>query len=195
MSRFILLLSLAAATGCVNLKPQPDPARFFVLAGAVATPAPRVPGSLLGVGPITWPGYLERSQVVTRVGPGEVRLSEVDRWAEYFPEMATRLLADDLGSALGAERVVVYPWQRTLSPAPVIEVRFAQLERDATGAAQLEAEWRVRGRNGERSGHSRITEPASGNDTAAAADALSRALGRFAQELATEALAVGAGTP
>lgn len=196
MTRALLLVALAlAGTGCLNLKPQPDPARFFVLDATVPPPATRAPGTVLGLGPVTYPGYLERAHVVTRSGTSEVRLAETDRWAETFPDMATRVLGDDLGAALASERVVTYPWQRTLSPAPVIEVRFARLERDSTGTAVLEADWRVRAGARDRVGHTRLSEPASAAGTAASAEALSRALGRFAAELADAARALGSVTP
>jgi hypothetical protein len=188
----LLPLLVAGSVACVSLKPQPDPSRFFVLSSTVPAPATRQAGTVVGVGPVTLPGYLQRAQVVTRDGPTAMRLSENDRWAEAFPAMTVRVLTDDLVSALGAERGVSYPWQRALAPSPVVEVEFAQFERDTSGTALLEADWRVRRGAAAQSGHSRITEPARGPGMEESAAALSRALGRLAGEIATAARAGGA---
>ena len=182
--RRLLPLLLVASAACVSIKPQPDPSRFFVLTPAVPAPATRQAGTVLGVGPVTLPGYLRRTQIVTRDGDAELRLSENERWAEAFPTMATRVLTEDLVAALGVERGVSYPWQRTLAPSPVVEVEFTQFERDTSGAALLEASWRVRRGATSRPGHSRIIEAAHGPGMAESAAALSRALGRLAQEIA-----------
>ena len=191
----LLPLLVAGSVACVSLKPQPDPSRFFVLTSTVPAPATRQAGSVVGVGPVTLPGYLRRAQIVTRDGDTEMRLSEYDRWAEPFPAMTSRVLMEDLVAALGAERGVAYPWQRTLAPSPVVEVEFSRFERDTSGAALLEADWRVRQGSATQPGHSRITEAASGPAMEESAAALSRALGRLAGEIAAAARSVGAGAP
>ena len=181
--RGVLPLLPWGVAACVSLTPQPDPSRFFVLTATVPAPATRQAGMVLGVGPVTLPGYLRRTQVVTREGEAQVRISENDRWAEAFPAMATRVLTEDLVASLGAERGASYPWPRTLAPSPVVEVDFARFERDTSGAALLEASWRMRRGASSRPGHSRITEPAHGPGMAESAAALSRALGRLAEEI------------
>lgn len=188
MIRQGMLLALAAgAAGCLSLKPQPDPARFYVLSATVEEPAARAPGSLLGVGPVTLPGYLRHSQILTRYDEHKMSLAEASRWAEPLEPMVARVLRDDLAAALGAERGLDYPWSRNLAPSPVVEVDFESFERDSVGTARLDARWRVRNGTIMRAGRTRLTEPSISGTNEDAVAALSRALGRLAREIATAA--------
>jgi uncharacterized lipoprotein YmbA len=185
------LVALALAAGCVSFDPQPDPARFYVLSATLPEPAARRPGLVVGLGPVTTPGYLRHAQVAIRYGPNELDLHETARWGEPFAGMAARVLLDDLERALGAERGVLYPWTRTLAPDPVVEVDVERFERDSAGAALLDARWRVRTGGAVRTGATRLVEPGTGPGNDAAVAALSRALGRLAEEIARAAGAPG----
>ncbi len=188
MIRHGMLLALAlGAAGCLSLKPQPDPARFYVISATVPEPAARQPGVLVGVGPITLPDYLERSQLVTRYGDHRLGLAEASRWAEPLEPMVARVLRDDLAAALGAERGIDHPWARNLAPTPVIEVDFEHFERDSVGTALLDARWRIRHGTIMRAGRSRLSEPAASMSSEDAVAAMSRVLGRLAAEIAIAA--------
>src|SRR6476660_6643335 len=65
--------------------------------------------AVLGLGPVAIPGYLDRPQIVTRVGPNELRLDEVARWGEPLRDGIARALQQDLLAASGARRVALYP--------------------------------------------------------------------------------------
>src|SRR5262245_19194049 len=52
---------------------------------AASDPRGRIAGSgpvSIGVGPVIMPGYLDRTQIVTRSGPDRVKLASFHRWAE-----------------------------------------------------------------------------------------------------------------
>lgn len=188
MIRHAMLLALAlGAVGCLSLKPQPDPARFYVLSATVPEPASRQPGLVVGIGPVTLPDYLDRSQLVTRYGDHRLGLAEASRWAEPLESMVARVLRDDLVAALGAERGLDHPWARTLAPAPVIEVDFEHFERDSVGTALLDARWRVRHGTGVRVGRSQLSEPSATMSSEDAVAAQSRALARLAGEISAAA--------
>jgi uncharacterized lipoprotein YmbA len=99
---------LAALTlgGCFS--PQPDPSKFFVLAPAATGGANSIaPAGLatsssptIGLGPIKLPQYLDRDEVVTRVGPNRLELSDRDRWAEPLADNFKQVLAQDLTHSL-----------------------------------------------------------------------------------------------
>ncbi|HEX5818810.1 MAG TPA: PqiC family protein, partial [Gemmatimonadales bacterium] len=145
------------------------------------------PGSIVGVGPVTLPGYLRHSQILTRYDEHKMSLAESSRWAEPLEPMVARVLRDDLAAALGAERGLEYPWSRNLAPSPVVEVDFESFERDSAGTARLDARWRVRNGTIMRAGRTRLTEPSASASNEDAVAALSRVLGRLAQEIATAA--------
>ena len=176
--------------GCMGLGRRSDPTKFFTL-----TPLPGSAGSehagdsaplSLGLGPILLPGYLDRAQLVTRVGPSEVRFAPFDRWAEPLAESFGRTLQQDLLGVLGAQRVVLYPW----SPSTRFDFRVAlevlRFEPTAEGGAELAARWGVRDGTGTTllvTRESRLTAPAAGRDTAAAVAAMSQTLAELSAEI------------
>jgi len=111
------LLILPALTG--GCSGRSAPARFYMLAAVphspVATPSTE-PGRApeLGIGPVTLPRYLERTNIVTRRGM-EMEVAEFDRWAEPLSESVPRAIAANLATLLRTERIVVFPWSNTAS--------------------------------------------------------------------------------
>src|SRR5206468_7895243 len=75
----IVGLSLA---GCGTFSPRPDPSRFFTLSSlpqmAQASPKDSTgPEKMfLGIGPIKFPGYLDRQEIVVRSGQNRLEVSE-----------------------------------------------------------------------------------------------------------------------
>ena len=190
----VLTACLAAAlalAGCA----ESQPTRFYTLSGLAAgtgeTLPALAPDITVGVGPVTLPAYLDRPQLVTRAGSNRMVLADFDSWAEPLDGLFARVLADNLALLLGTDDVLLLPQRR---PTPLdyqVEVDVARFDVDADGNANLDARWWVYGRGGERllqSGRSTITEAASPGDYAAAAAALSRALGAMSTEIA-EAIA------
>jgi uncharacterized lipoprotein YmbA len=185
----ILAASLLAACA---LGPRPDRSRFFTLAPITAdsagvAPAGGTDGSL-GLGPIAFPGYLDRMSIVRRTGPNEIAISATDRWAEPLREAFRTTLQQDLVVLLGMPRIVLYPWVRTERPDLAIDVEVLRFESRADGDADLAAKWHLvrvadgtvlLGRTSQIDGH------AGGSDTDAAVAALSRALGELSREIAT----------
>ena len=111
-----LLILPALTGGCLG---RNAPARFYMLAAVphspVATPSTesgRAPE--LGVGPVTLPRYLGRTNIVTRRGM-EMEVAEFDRWAEPLSESVPRAIAANLATLLRTERIVVFPWSNTPS--------------------------------------------------------------------------------
>jgi uncharacterized lipoprotein YmbA len=189
-----LAACLAAGLGLAGCA-QSQPTRFYTLSGLAAEagetlPAP-APDITVGVGPVTLPAYLDRPQLVTRAGSNRMVLADFDSWAEPLDGLFARVLADNLALLLGTDDVLLLPQRR---PTPLdyqVEVDVTRFDVDAGGNANLDARWWVYGRRGEsllQSGRSTITEAAPPGDHAAAAAALSRALGAMSTEIA-EAIA------
>src|SRR4029453_6538501 len=85
-------------------------ARFFALRPVAEPPRAETPqtptaedgASIVGVLPVVLPAHLERPQVVTWSGPGEVRVDEFLRWAEPLDSGVLRVLAEDLETLLSS---------------------------------------------------------------------------------------------
>ena len=154
--------------------------------GRVAGPDP----VSIGVGPVIMPGYLDRTQVVTRTGPDRVKLAMFHRWAEPLENGIARILADEIGARVPTDRVVMFPWRgivaRTIQYQVVVAVdRFdGSLDGDVT----LDARWRILGKNGAEVAFNRstITETVAGSGYDPMVAAMSRTLVVLSQEIATE---------
>ncbi len=202
MKRF-LIPSLAIAltclklAGCASLSPRSDPSRFFVL-----SPLPEVeeaqnldsPGRLsLGVGPIKFPGYLDREQMVTRVAQNRFELSENDRWAEPLEENFTRVLSQNLSTLLRTDRIIPYPWASNKHPNYQVHIEVLRFEANAAQDAQLLARWAVLDGSDKKPlqyRESHLTQPGKSKTTEAAVAALSEAVGALSREIADAIRAV-----
>jgi uncharacterized lipoprotein YmbA len=191
------LLVAATIASCSVLTPRPDPSRFFVLASLPdsASPATGEHVSSLGVGPILLPRYLDRPEIVTRVGPNEVKPAVFDYWAGSLSHQFQTVLTQNLQTLVHPDRVQTYPWYAGAAPELVVEVDVQRFEPSSDGRAELVARWRVRKGSALatlRAGESSLTCTLSGTNSEAAAVALSGLLDDFSRELAEAILAVRA---
>src|SRR5262249_14257463 len=78
----------SAAGGCFPRGPAPWIFSVRARAGAAANAAmppaglPASSSPTIGLGPIKLPEHLDRDEMVTRMGPNRLELSDKDRWAE-----------------------------------------------------------------------------------------------------------------
>ena len=185
----------AMAAGCSVLSPQPDRSRFFILtpvsdsAGMAAKPASTIPDSQLtiGVGPISFPDYLRRLAVVTRVAPNQIDLSDERRWAEPLDRNFTRVLAENLATLLDTQRIETYPWAIRTRVDYEIEIDVQRFETTSDGQAQLVASWIVRDGPSSKILYASRTsaEAPAGADETTASSALSSDLATLSKDIAS----------
>jgi uncharacterized protein len=189
-----LLLVVAACS-------QSPPTEFYTLSGMQLPPAvPSAAKTVVGIGPVTLPDYLDRPQIVTRASGNRVILASFHSWVEPMDGMFTRVLVGNLSSLLATDNVVTLPQRR---PTPLdyqVEVDVARFDADRDGRAVLDARWWVFGKDGEEligEGRSTIVEPATEPTTGANAEsngdpasyetivaAMSKALARMSSAIA-----------
>ena len=195
MTNRSLSLFVAVAVGAVAVGAcfgaRSNPSQFYVLTSIAETEPVKTSGEALditvGLGPIDMPAYLDRPQLVTRLGENEVAVSEYERWAGSLQEDFAESLAANLGVLLGTRDILLHPWYATTSVDYAVSIGVVRFERTATGGAELVAGWEIRdGETGERydGGVSRVSQPADTATAAASVAALSRALGQFSREVA-----------
>jgi uncharacterized protein len=133
------LAALAFLAGCASTPP-----RLYVL-----TPMPeegdpdRRDDRSIGVQPVAMPEYLDRLEIVTYAGTHELEASRDDRWAERLPANVTRVVAENLSTLLGTDRVVVMPSRRTDRIDYEVAIDFDRFERNASGDGVLDAHWTI----------------------------------------------------
>ena len=104
----------------------------------------------IGVGPVSFPDYLDRPQIVTRVGPNELSIEEYHRWAGPLEDNFKRILAENLSILLDTDRVATFPWQDSTNVTFQVKVDVLQLDGSLGGQAVLIARWTIYGKDGKK---------------------------------------------
>jgi uncharacterized lipoprotein YmbA len=190
MKRLVVLATLWLA-GCTLLTPTHDASRFYTLAvrdaASPSNAAARGRAPSVVVGPVSVPAYLDRNEVAVRVSSTEIRYTPTERWAEPLATNFSTVLAEDLGTALGSDRVVPQSAAAGIAPDFFVEVVVVRFEAGTDGSAQLTARWAVRDKDRKiltvrQTQHARQATSAT---TEGGVKALSAALADLADEIAT----------
>ena len=144
----------------------------------------------IGVGPVIMPGYLDRTQIVTRSGPDRVKLATFHRWAEPLEIGIARILADELSARVPTDRVVMFPWHGSVARVIQYQVIVAveRFDGELDDNVTLAVRWRILGRNGDEVAFSRSTimETVAGSGYDAMVAAMSRTVVALSREIAAE---------
>ncbi|MGD8208078.1 MAG: PqiC family protein [Thiohalocapsa sp.] len=184
------VLALAAVVligGCAT----PTPVRFYTLSPASGgEPAEPLPGRpSLAVGPVDVPEYLDRPQLVTRLGNSELQVHEFNRWAGQLQEDVARVIARNLGRLLDTPRVHLYPSRVPAATDYRVIVELRALEGRPGGRTELDAAWgilRERDMQTVYTGFTRAESPAAGDGFSGYVGALSGLLGQLSRDIAAE---------
>jgi uncharacterized protein len=149
----LTIFALAVLTAsCSPLAPIPNHNKFFMLSsipkdGGATTTALGQQISI-GIGPIDFPDYVKRPEVVIRTAPNRIDVSERDRWAGPLDKNFTHVLSQDLSSLLDTQQVQYYPWNRVMPVDYQVVVDVEQFDTDGKRATLI-ARWSIRdGRDG-----------------------------------------------
>jgi uncharacterized lipoprotein YmbA len=130
----------AGLAGCSTLPPAKLYALTPVSGNPAATPTIGARNAIFLVVPVKLPDYLDREQLVHRIGPNEVKLDDDHRWAERPSNGLMRILAIDLSGLLGTE-VRVISGSRPLGPQIDIVLDLLRFEIDQDGQAVMVGHW------------------------------------------------------
>jgi uncharacterized protein len=180
-----LWMAAIALAGCTFLSPVPDKSKFYVLtpmasgdSGSQVNPG-NTSGLVLGLGPIKFPDYLDRTEIVTRIEPNQLQFSENDHWAESLKDNFTRVFSQDLSTLLGTQQIVNFPWFSSTHVDYQIVVTVDRFECDNQGNARLAARWSV---NDPASG--RILDRSDADLSAACGGSIDQGVAALSQTLA-----------
>jgi uncharacterized lipoprotein YmbA len=156
--------TLGGATAASTVsRPEPAAAASTASRADASTPRRSMAGTRaagVGVGPVIMPGYLDRTQIVTRPGTDHVEISMFNRWAEPLEDGISRILAEEISARVPTERVVMFPWRGVV--ARVIQGDELVFRR------------------------STVVEPAAGRGYEPVVAAMTRAVMTLGQEIAAE---------
>ena len=188
--------ALLLFVGCSS----PEP-RYYVMSAPAGLPPPGVApisaAGAVGLGPLRFPGYLDRPQIVTRSSQNELELAEFERWAEPLKDNAAQVVADGLSQALGGRRVVLYPWKRATPITYQVTVDVKRFDRTRGAESELAVRWNIQTGDGQRDLLTRdgtYVEWPADEQYATTVATMNRSLLKFSRELAAAIRALeGAG--
>jgi hypothetical protein len=187
-------LAALALTACFG---GPKPSFYALSSAGDAASAPLAARPLLGlaIGPIEFPRYLDRSELVTRDGANQLVIADAHRWGGSLRNEILRVVADDLGRLLGTSRVVVYPSEPRFKADYRVLLDIREFERVADGEVSLRVRWTITS-VGDGSAvvveETRATEPVASSAWSDVVAAESAALGSLTRQIATRIAALPA---
>ena len=196
-TRILFPLILAGLlSACVQLDPETDPTRYYLLTGGTA-PAGMEKASgggetiaVVALQSSGFPEYARRSGLAVRHGDHEIRYAEWHQWAQAPEDDFLAAFAGALEARVPGLRVV--PWG-TAIPSPegpsatVLRLEIDRFEGHASGEARLSASWQWREPETAAPGpwrHFRTATPWRGGDYSTLVVAHHENLRRLAAEVA-----------
>ena len=186
----ILMFFLSILGGCF---PKPGASTKLYILSPMESPAVEMPDTAgeifmtIGVGPVHLPEYLDRPEIVTRINPNELKLAELDVWAEPLQVNFTRVLVENISRLLKAEPVAVFAWGAFPQIDFQVDVEVVRLDGDMAGDAFLTAQWSILNSSNKSiliSKKSEYTEPVGKTGYSALVAAQSRMIGALSLDIA-----------
>jgi uncharacterized lipoprotein YmbA len=185
LSGVALVASLLGLGACAS-----TPSRFYLLNTLPASETIPVMaaerGPVIGVGPITFPKYLDRPQLVTRASRNQLTLGEFDRWAEPLQENFSSVLAENLALLIPTDQILRHPWPGSATLDYQVRVEVLHFDGWLGGESSLIARWSILDR-AERELLSRkfhLNTPTGGRDYEAMVVAMNQMLETLSRDIA-----------
>jgi uncharacterized lipoprotein YmbA len=149
ISPLFLLITMLMFNGCSTTPPS----KFYTLEAMSGSetiqiaPARRI-NLHIGIGPVQFAEYLQRSQIVTRTSGAEINLAETHRWAEPLHNNFGRILAENLSILVGTDKISLHPSRNWSDIDYQVVVNVWQFDVSEQGEVILVANWSIRGKGG-----------------------------------------------
>ena len=187
----LLVCCVLLLAGCIGRK-SPEVSYYSLLTieqlGEVIAISSH-PELSLGIGPVTIPDSLKRSQVATRQHGNQYAFDEFNRWAGVLERDLTMVLGDNLGALLDVKKVGTFPWLNYFTPTYRVVIDIQRFDGSLGGDAVLDARWAVADAEGKESlagGKITLSQPLQGPGYAALVKAESLLVAELSKTLAGE---------
>ena len=186
----VLFIALAISLSSCSLGGKTNPSRFYMLDPIISTVTYSDLSNLsLGIGPFSFPGYVDRPQIVTKTENAEIIVAEYDRWAEPVDDMFLRTLSSNLKALTGSAYIASHPWPRQVKFDYQVKAKIINFENNTAGDALLIIHWAIYEPDDDavmKSFHSKFTAKASNTSFPAKITALNETIAQLANEIIKE---------
>ena len=150
----VLLTFMLALSGCLGGGSQAPATKYYVLnslytAENETQPVTDLKEAIVVIGPLTLSQVLDRPQIVIRHSDNEIRIADLDRWAEPLHENFIRAVIDNLAVLLSSESVIKFPPATSIPVAYQVIIDVSRFDGDPEDEVVLRARWAILGDNGE----------------------------------------------
>ena len=141
-----LLLTLIVAFSLVSCGTTP-PSKYYLLS-PTPTAATQVSDQAennirIGLGPIEFPAYLNRNQIIVMTSANTLRTVEYHRWAEPLESNFARVLMQNLSASLPGADVGNYPWFDGKKTDVQVLIEILRFDVDSDNQARLNLRWEL----------------------------------------------------
>jgi uncharacterized lipoprotein YmbA len=186
-----VLLSMLLVSGCATTS---RPVDFYTLSPAIVAGAPGSPAAncrdvVIGIGPVLWPRYIDRPQIVTRLSPNRISFDEFHRWAGPLEEDFERVLIDNLSRLLQTDYVIKSPGKLPYKPRYRVQIQINQFDGQPGDAVTLKAAWSLVDQSGDKEPalqESLIYQTTAGEGYEAMVAAASEAVAELSRRIAAD---------
>lgn len=194
-TKSLRLLAVAGIAALVSSCASSPSVQFYTLAPvAPQHAAAHVVGGPVQVAAVHVPAVLDRQEMVRETGSNRIEFSDRHRWGAPLGQMIRLVLTQNLDRRL-PRGMIVFPHEPAPPETNTVDVDIVQFDSDASGSTELAASWSLlQAETGKvlvsRQVH--LTERAESGSYGEQAEAMSRVLGRLADDIAA---ALAARTP
>lgn len=149
MPRLPVLLMMSLVAILIASCASSPPVRYYGLEPIDSTRTYAKGQKTIGLGPLAFPEYLNRPQIVTRTPGAELKLAEFDRWAEPIEDAFLRTLVTNVDALLDSAVLVRFPYSSLVKIDYRIAGRVTRFDVDETGTAVLNVQWGAKAAEGE----------------------------------------------
>ena len=177
---FLILLGACASS---------PPVRFYAFDTMTAEFEAQHEATIIGVGPLSFPEYLKRPQIVTRLASSELKVADFDRWAEPLDAAFRRTLTANVDALLSNALVIEFPFGGgRIEPDFRLTAQVVRFDVGADQIAVLDVRWGISIDEGEQVSALRRSQyhaDADGNDYGSIVEALQQVLEAFSRDVAS----------
>lgn len=132
--------------GCVSVSSSPTP-RFYMPSPISSEQAAEkfdvAAGTIVAVGPVGIPAYLDRPQMVIKKADGTVLFAQFERWGEPLDACISRLINGNLASLIPQADFQIFPCSFAIPLDYQVIVEVFQLDSELEKNMTFTAQWSV----------------------------------------------------
>lgn len=190
MKTLFLALTTPLLLASCGLAPVKDTSVHHLLDPVI--PARRITGAspVIAISRPSLPSYLDRQQLVSRSGGGQLEMNSYHVWAEPLDAAISRVTAINLGRLENSLNIQPVESFVTLEYQSLLEIRVTRFEPDSPGNLVFECNWKLQPVSG-RVADTRpfltkvpISPADTAKDLSGRTAAMNEALARLAREIA-----------